>query len=63
MLLADPIKDSEFDWHLTACGRKLPSIAAVFPVLERPLLGKADIQNLAVEICVLRGRFTLDSGH
>ncbi len=48
---------------MTAIGRKRPFISAVFEQIQRPLSGKADIQNLAVEICVLRDRFTLGSGH
>ncbi len=44
MLLADPIKDSEFDWQLTAIGRKRTVISAISGGYRTSaLLLKADI--------------------
>ena len=34
---------------MTALGRFLPFILVLFAMPERPLTGKADIQNLAIE--------------
>jgi hypothetical protein len=49
MLLADLIKDSEFDWQLTAIGCLQPFDLLDFKKVEGPLLMKAVIQNLAPE--------------
>ncbi len=54
---------SLWGFPLSALGRKLPVRLTNNPILERPLSGKADIQNLAVEICALRDRFTPGSRH
>ncbi len=47
----------------SALGRKQPLKTVEFEHSERPLSGKADIQNLASPESVLNGRFTLESGH
>jgi len=56
MLLADPIKDLEFDWQLTAIGRLQPFDLLGFKKFEGPLLVKAVIQNLAPETPLANGR-------
>ena len=48
---------------MAGVGRKRTFDFVVFGWSERPVLGKADIQYLAVEICVLNVRFTPGSGH
>ncbi len=47
MLLADPIKDSEFDWQLTAIGRLQPFDLLDFKKFEGPLSGKAAGRTLS----------------
>ena len=56
MLLADPIKDSEFDWQLTAIGCLQPFDLLDFKKFEGLLLVKAVIQNLAPETRLANGR-------
>jgi hypothetical protein len=49
MLLADPIKESEFDWQLTAIGCLQPFDLLEFKKFEGPLSVKLVIRNLTPE--------------
>ena len=44
MLLADPIKDSEFDWQLTAIGRLRTFKILIFSCLKVRYASEADIE-------------------
>ena len=48
---------------MSAYGRKRPFDSALFRVSERPLSGKADIQELAAPESLRNDRFTPGSGH
>ena len=45
----------------SADGRKRKSKTLGLIRVERPLLRKADIRNLGIEYCMLKGRFTSGS--
>ena len=47
---------------MSTSDRERPFDSAHFGVFERPLSGKADIQDVAVAKCLLNVRFAPDSG-